>query len=385
MNERTAGGTPDDHRCMARALRLARRGLYTADPNPRVGAVLVRAGEVVGEGWHRQAGCAHAEINALAAAGDRARGATLYVTLEPCCHHGRTGPCTSALIAAGVARVVAAMPDPNPRVAGRGAEALRAAGMAVEFGIGAAAAAALNPGFGQRMRTGRPFVRVKLAASLDGRTAMASGESQWITGPAARRDVQRLRGRSSAILTGIGTVRTDDPRLTVRDPAIDTGGRQPLRVVVDPRLETTPDAQLLTSPGRTLLATAAAQAARAARLRAAGADIVQLPGKGGGVDLPALMSTLAREEVNEVLVEAGATLAGALLELDLVDELVLYLAPVLLGSGARALFWLPGLEHMAQKIPLAVSEVRAIGDDWRVTARLRPEPAHDAKTSDLLF
>lgn len=249
-----------DHRCMARALRLAERGLYTTDPNPRVGCVLVRDGHVVGEGWHRRAGEPHAERNALAAAGDAARGATAYVTLEPCSHHGRTPPCTQGLIEAGVARVVAAMSDPNPLVAGDGLAMLHEAGIETQVGLLEADAEVLNPGYLQRMRHGRPYVRCKLAMSLDGRTAMASGESQWITSEAARRDVQLLRARSSAILTGIGTVLADDPSMTVRLPADELFGvdsddylRQPLRVVLDTRLRTPPRARMLNLPGRTLL------------------------------------------------------------------------------------------------------------------------------------
>ncbi len=368
--------TPEDARHMARALALARRGLYTTDPNPRVGCLIVKDGRVVGEGWHERAGLPHAEVRALEAAGAAARGATVYLTLEPCCHQGRTPPCTDALIGAGVARVVAAMEDPNPKVAGKGFAALAARGITVEQGLMAAEAEALNPGFASRMRRGRPYVRVKLAASLDGRTALADGRSQWITGEAARADVQRWRARSSAVLTGVGTVLADDPSLTVR--AFDIG-RQPLRVVLDTRLRTPPTARLLRLPGKTLIATAADTAAaeaaeRASALRAAGAEIVVLPRTApperGGVSLPALFEELARREVNEVLVEAGPTLSGALVAARLVDELLLYYAPHLLGDSARGMFVLPPLAEMAARIEMDIYDVRAVGRDWRVMAKV---------------
>lgn len=351
---------------MARALKLARRGLYTTDPNPRVGCVIVRDGDIVGEGWHARAGEPHAEVHALRAAGERARGATAYVTLEPCCHHGRTPPCTDALVQAGVARVVAAMPDPNPKVAAQGVAALAQAGIAVDVGVLQTEAEALNPGFLQRMRAGRPWVRVKLGASLDGRSAMASGESKWITGAAARADVQRLRARSSAILTGSGTVLADDPALTVRLPG---ASRQPLRVVVDSRLRIPPSAQLLAGGGPVLVATAV-DTPVAAQLRARGVEIVPLPSAAGRVDLPALMVELARREINEVLVEAGAALNGALLAAGLVDELVLYVAPILMGDRARGLFHLPGLEKLADRVALEIQGVRAVGKDWRIVAHV---------------
>jgi len=357
----------DDARHMARALVLAARGLYTTDPNPRVGCVLVKDGQVVGEGWHERAGEPHAEVHALRAAGAAARGATAYVTLEPCCHHGRTPPCTRALIEAGVARVVAAMPDPNPRVARQGVAELERAGIRVEIGLLAAEAERLNPGFISRMTRGRPYVRVKLAASLDGRTALASGESKWITGEAARADVQRLRARSSAILTGVGTVLADDPSLTVRDIEIK---RQPLRVVVDGNLSMRADARLLRLPGKTLVVTAADDADYAEPLLEAGAEVMVLAAGAGRVDLPLLMQDLAVREVNELLVEAGATVCGALLEAGVVDELVLYLAPHLLGSSARGLFNIPALESMADRVALDIVDVRAVGKDWRITAKI---------------
>lgn len=362
-----------DYTHMARALALARRGVYSTHPNPRVGCVIVRDGRVVGEGWHRRAGEPHAEILALQRAGEAAAGATAYVTLEPCCHQGRTGPCTSALAEAGVARVVAAMEDPNPSVRGRGLEQLRDAGIQVESGLSAAEAAALNAGFVKRMMTGRPFVRAKLAMSLDGRTAMASGESQWITGPDARRDVQRLRARSDAIMTGIGTVLADDPQLNVRAGLLGApphGGdwRQPMRVVVDPRLSTPATARILSAPGGVLIATTCDEEDVRDQLAAAGADIVRLPGSADQVDLAALLEHLGGLEVNEVLLETGATLGGAMLQAGLVDELVVYVAPVLMGDEARGLFRLPGLERLADRVELSVRDIRAVGADWRITA-----------------
>lgn len=359
---------PADHAFMARALVLARRGLYTTDPNPRVGCVLVRDGEVVGEGWHVRAGGPHAEIAALRAAGERAGGATAYVTLEPCRHHGRTGPCTDALIAARVGRVVAAMRDPNPRVAGAGLAQLEAAGIRVAAGLEQAAARALNIGFVKRMTEGRPWVRLKLAMSLDGRTAMASGESRWITGPEARRDVHRLRARSAAVLTGIGTLLADDPALTARDLPDGIEVSQPLRVIVDSTLRTPPAARILQQPGATLIVTSQVAGRRADRLRAAGAELLAVPGDASTVDLDALLAALAAREINEVLVEAGATLAGALLDAELVDELIVYMAPLLLGDGARGLAHLPTLTRMADRLEVAWRETRALGRDWRITA-----------------
>lgn len=350
---------------MARALELARRGLYTTDPNPRVGCVIVKDGKTVGEGFHARAGEPHAEIHALRAAGEAARGATVYLTFEPCCHHGKTPPCSDALIAVGVGRVITAMQDPNPRVAGKGFAALKAVGIETASGLMQIEAEALNPGFIRRMKTGRPYVRLKLAASLDGRTAVANGESKWITGEAARADVQHWRARSSAILTGIGTVLADDPSLNVR--AFDIG-RQPLRVVLDSLLRTPPTAKMLTLPGSTLIVTAANDAARAEALCTAGAEVLQLS-KDGHVDLNTLFGALTQREVNEVLVEAGSTLSGALLEAGLVDELVLYYAPVLLGDRGRGMFRLDGIEKMTDRAILEIKDIRAVGQDWRVIAK----------------
>ncbi len=358
----------DDSRYMARALELAARGLYTTDPNPRVGCVLVRGGEIVGEGWHKRPGEAHAEVNAVRAAGERAVDATAYVSLEPCRHHGRTGPCTEALIDARVRRVVAAMADPDPRNAGKGLDALREAGADVACGLLEDGARRLNPGFVMRHTRGRPHVRVKMAASLDGRTAMASGESKWITGADARRDVQRLRARSSAILTGSGTVLADDPALTVRQGELGEGVdfEQPLRVVVDRRLRTPADAAILAQPGKTLIVTLGEHGDGAAALGDAGAEILSL--ENGDTALTDLMAELAARGINEVLVEAGATLAGAVLEAGLVDEVVLYVAPVLLGDTARGMFRLPGVHNLADGLALDIVDVQPVGGDWRITA-----------------
>ncbi len=361
--------TGDDHRHMARALHLAERGLYTTDPNPRVGCVIVRDGEVVGEGWHERAGSPHAEVHALQAAGERALGATAYVTLEPCSHHGRTPPCADALIEAGIGRVIAAMEDPNPQVAGEGLRRLAAAGIEVATGLMAAQAERLNPGFVRRMRTGRPYVRCKLAMSLDGRTAMASGESKWITGEPARMDVHRLRARSSAVVTGIGTVLADDPSLNARLPDEATV-HQPLRVVLDPRLSMPESARMLRLQGETLVVTACQEEDARERLEAAGASVVVLPNGPDGIDLHGLMDLLGGRGVNEVLVETGATLSGAVLRAGLIDELVVYMAPHLMGNGARGLFALPGLETMADRVELDITDLRAVGRDWRITARV---------------
>ena len=375
---------------MSRALQLAERGLYTTDPNPRVGCVLVKDGKVVGEGWHAVAGGPHAEVVALQQAGEAARGATAYVTLEPCCHHGKTPPCSEALIQAGVVRVVAAMEDPNPRVAGEGMKQLQQAGIEAVSGLLQAQAEALNPGFVQRMRIGRPFVRSKLAMSVDGRTAMASGESKWITGEAARRDVQHLRARSSAIMSGIGTVLADDPSLTVRldeeqgrssvvggrTPGATLGEespRQPLRVVLDPHLSTPENARFLTQPGKSLIVTATEEPELQERLEGAGAEVVYLPHGTDAIDLHALMRLLAEREINEVLLETGAILSGAVLRAGIIDELVIYMAPKLMGDGARGLFHTPGLDNLADAVSLDIQDVRAIGQDWRITAKVLTE------------
>lgn len=358
-----------DHDYMARALRLAERGLLTTSPNPRVGCVLVKDGRIIGEGWHEKAGEPHAEVHALraaAASGHDTKGATAYVTLEPCSHHGRTPPCADGLVAAGVARVVTAMQDPNPLVAGNGLERLAAAGIDTACGLLENEARELNIGFVSRMTRGRPWVRLKAAASLDGKTALNNGQSQWITGPDARQDGHRWRARACAILTGIGTVRDDDPQLSVR--GVETP-RQPRRVVVDSRLEMPPAARLLEG-GNVLVATAVEHAARAEALRLRGAEVVLLPNSEGKVDLAALLAELGRRGVNELHVEGGWRLNGSLLRERLVDELLLYLAPCLVGHEARGLFGLPELHSLEAKQSLAIRDVRQIGADIRILARL---------------
>ncbi|KPK55325.1 MAG: riboflavin biosynthesis protein RibD [Gammaproteobacteria bacterium SG8_31] len=361
--------TIDDRRFMARAIQLARKGLYTTDPNPRVGCVVVGKGEIVGEGWHERAGGPHAEINALRMAGESARGATAYITLEPCCHQGRTPPCSHALIQAGVVRVVAAMTDPNPQVAGEGLKQLAAAGIATQAGLLEGEAEALNPGFLMRMRSQRPYVRCKLAMSVDGRTAMASGESRWITGDAARHDVHRLRARSSAIMTAIGTVLADDPALTARLENDDQPvTRQPLRVILDRQLRMPPEAKMLRLPGNTLVFTANGDVVRRRALETAGAEIETVARSELGVDLGAVLARLADREMNEIMVEAGPRLAGSLLAAGFIDELVVYMAPHLMGNMARGLFELPWLARMNDRVSLDIHDIRAVGRDWRITA-----------------
>lgn len=350
---------------MLQALQLARLGLNTTTPNPRVGCIIADAeGNILGRGYHEKAGEAHAEVNALADAGAKARGATAYVTLEPCCHQGRTGPCTQALIKAGIARVVYAMQDPNPQVAGQGLAELESSGIQIHGPIEEEAALALNAGFVKRMRTGLPFVRVKTAMSLDGRTAMASGESKWVTGPAARADVQRLRARSCAIVTGVESVILDDPSLTVRIKADD---RQPLRVIVDTRGRCPDTAEILRQPGETVIA-----CGESLPLPDDGRTYWQMPEKNGRVDLLALLRKLADRQCNEVLVETGATLAGAFVASGLVDELVVYVAGKLMGSSARPAFTLP-IDKMSSLLPLSIRDVRAVGEDWRFTAIPDPD------------
>jgi len=352
---------------MAQALHLAERGLYTTSPNPRVGCVLVKEEKLIAEGWHERAGEAHAEVHALRAAGDRARGATAYVTLEPCSHHGRTPPCADALIAAGIARVVIAMQDPNPQVAGQGIARLQGAGIAVECGLMEASAIALNLGFISRMISGMPLLRSKIAMSLDGRTALNSGESQWITGAPARRDGHHWRARSCAVLTGIGTVLADNAQLTVRD--VETT-RQPLRVVLDSALRMPLAARILQGGG-TLIYTAMRDAQKISMLEQAGAAVVVLPSGNGRIDLAACMKDLAARGCNEVLVEAGRTLNGALLQAGLIDELVLYLAPQLLGDIARGMAQLGELTKLEQRIELVWQDVRQIGRDLRIVANVK--------------
>ena len=350
-----------DHTFMQRALRLAQKGLYSTDPNPRVGCVIARDGNIVGEGWHQKAGEPHAEV--LALRHDNAKAATAYVTLEPCSHTGKTPPCAEALVQAQVSRVVVAMQDPNPLVAGQGLKHLQDNGIVVESGLMEAQARALNPGFIKRMETGLPYVRVKLAMSLDGRTAMASGESQWITGDAARQDVQLLRARSSAILTGIGTVLSDDPSMNVRLLAEELGVaevRQPLRVVLDSCLRFPDKAKITEVDGDVVIMTT---------LKNDVANAVQIAEKNGHVDLEAALKYLAEKEINEVHVEAGAILSGAFLQQQLVDEIVVYMAPHIMGDEARGLFALPGLSKMKDRISLDIQDVRMLAKDLRIIAK----------------
>lgn len=365
--------TLQDQQYMTRAIQLARNGLYSTDPNPRVGCVLVKHDQIIGEGCHIRAGEGHAEVNALADVqeqGNDPQGATAYVTLEPCSHYGRTPPCSEALVKAGVSRVVCAMEDPNPQVAGKGFDILRSAGIEVECGIQENEAWALNPGFFKRMQTGLPLVRIKLAMSVDGRTAMASGESQWITGPAARSDVQKLRARSSVVVTGIESILKDDSSLTVRESELGLEEsaaklaleKQPIRVVLDSRGRIPSTAKILSQPGQTLIATGMDTPVDQAET-----DILRLQQNANGkLDLTELLKALAEKQCNEVLVETGATLAGEFVQQDLADELVVYMAPCLMGSDARPLLSMP-FTAMAQKKELLLKDVRQIGDDIRLT------------------
>lgn len=367
--------TADDYSYMAQALRLAERGLYTTSPNPRVGCVIVKDHVIVGEGWHQRAGEPHAEVLALRQAGASARGATAYVTLEPCSHFGRTPPCADALVAAGVARVVAAMQDPNPQVAGSGLDRLAAAGITTSSGLLAAQAQQLNIGFIQRMTRARPWLRIKTASSLDGKTALANGDSKWITAAAARLDVHRLRARSCAILTGIGTVLADNPQLNVR--GIETT-RQPLRIIVDSHLRTPTDARILQDKG-TIIAYTQADIAIQQQLTQAGAELIQVNDLQGKVDLSALMTILAQRGINEIMTEAGAHLNAGLIMAGLVDEWVMYLAPTLLGDTARGLFTLPEPTEMSSRRELSIQDIRQIGTDLRITAHFEhttQQPVH---------
>ena len=367
--------SPADHAHMAAALRLAARGMNSTHPNPRVGCIVARKGRVIGEGWHQRAGGPHAEIHALAQAGEAARGATAYVTLEPCAHHGRTPPCTDALIAAGLDRVVVAHADPFGQVDGRGVDRLRAAGIDVDVGLMAAQARELNRGFLCRVQHGRPWVRIKLAMSLDGRTALANGDSKWISGEAARADVQVWRARSSAILSGIGSVLADNPRLTVRTAP---GGEEkgegvpalaPLRVILDSRLRTPADSHVLDGAVPTLVMHA--PDAHVADARFGKVERLAVEIANDRLDLKSVLAELARREINELQVEAGPILCGALLDGGWMDELLLYVAPVLLGDSARPLLNLHALSDMAARWKLKPFDERRVGDDWRLL--LRPE------------
>jgi diaminohydroxyphosphoribosylaminopyrimidine deaminase / 5-amino-6-(5-phosphoribosylamino)uracil reductase len=357
--------TPDDHLYMAQALRLAEQGLYTTMPNPRVGCIIVKNNIVIGEGSHLKAGTPHAEIHALAKAGEQAAGATVYVTLEPCSHHGKTPPCTEALINAGVTKVVVAMQDPNPLVAGKGIAALKAAGIEVNSGLMQQQAKALNPGFISRMVTRRPYIRSKIAASLDGKTALANGVSQWITGAAARSDVQHWRAQSCAILTGIGTILKDNPSLTVRDLPIE---RQPISVVVDSDLRIPLSAKVLQNPS-VLIAFSRDHDNKAKALVERGAALLCIPDEHSHVCLSSLLSHLASNEVNEVMVEGGELLNGALMRLKMIDELIIYYAPKLMGGDSKNMFAFSSLQAMADAIPINVTDIRMYGDDIRILAR----------------
>ena len=368
-----------DAQHMARAIQLAKQGWYTARPNPRVGCVIVNDGAVVGEGWHHRAGEAHAEVNALAQAGELAQGATAYVSLEPCGHQGRTPPCTGALIAAGIVRVVYGLADPHV-IASGGIAQLQAAGIVVSGPLLEAEALAVNPGFVKRSKNGLPRVTLKMAASLDGRSAMASGESQWITGPAARRDVQRLRAQSCAIVTGIGTVIRDNPSMTVREAELDLdcsleakaeiAARQPLLVIVDSKFRTTGDLNIVQSPGPVMVATALEKTQlenTCVERKLDAVDVCSLPNPDGKVDLHKLLLALAERECNEVLIEAGAKLAGVFLQQQLVDEIVIYMAAKLMGSDGMPMVALP-FSTMAEALELNISDIRAVGSDYRITA-----------------
>lgn len=350
---------------MTLALQLAEQGLYTTTPNPRVGCVVIKNHQIIGQGAHLKAGEPHAEVLALRNAGANAKGADVYVTLEPCNHHGRTPPCVDALIQAGVGRVVVAMQDPNPLVAGNGIQRLQANGIQVDVGLMASVASTLNVGFISRMTRGLPYVRCKVAASLDGKTALNNGRSQWITSDPARQDVQHWRAQSCAIMTGIGTVLADNPSMTVRLP---NTTRQPLRVIVDGHLQTPADAKLLQN-GQTLIAYASDPNHQAGSLNAAGADCLHLPDANARVNLKALLANLAQRGINEVLLEAGQGLNGAFLQAGLIDEFIFYYAPKLMGADAKGMFAMPAFTEMQQAIDLQLFDVRQVGADIRVRAK----------------
>lgn len=360
--------TPADHTFMSRALQLAEKGLYTTTPNPRVGCVITQNNEIVGSGWHEKAGQPHAEINALATAGEAARGATAYITLEPCSHHGRTPPCTDALIQAGIARAVIAMKDPNPRVLGNGIAALKQVGISVQIGLMQDQAETLNTGFIKRMQQKKPWMRLKMAISLDGKTALNNGQSQWITSEAARRDGHHWRARSCAIMTGIGTIRADNPRLTVRHIPV---SRQPKKVIIDNHLAIPIDADILKEGDTCIFTTSAGNTAKIASLEKMGVRVIPAERTGQEqVNLVSVMTTLAQLECNEILVEAGSALSGALIRAGLVDELIIYMAPSLLGGNARDMFQWPEFTSLGQKITLQIVDLRKIGRDIRMIARL---------------
>ncbi len=355
-----------DREYMQRSLHIAEHGMFGAHPNPMVGCVLVKDDKIVGEGWHAHFGEAHAEVNALREAGDKAKGATAYVTLEPCSHHGKTPPCCDALIEAGIAAVVVAHNDPNPKVDGKGIQRLRAADIGVRSGLLRHEARQLIAGFLSRIERGRPRVKLKIACSLDGRIAMADGQSQWITGVEARSDVQRLRARAGAIMTGIGTVLADDPSLTVRDAKLNPFDRQPLRVVLDSELRMPLAAKMLALPGDTLIF--CGSGSHAEGLRNSGAEVFTVGDCDGFVDLPSVLQELAKRGINDLLVEAGPTIAGQLVEQDLVDEFVIYQAPHILGSETMGMFHTPSWQQLADRRALQITDVVKIGNDTRITA-----------------
>ncbi|RKZ49661.1 MAG: bifunctional diaminohydroxyphosphoribosylaminopyrimidine deaminase/5-amino-6-(5-phosphoribosylamino)uracil reductase RibD [Gammaproteobacteria bacterium] len=369
--------TASDYHHMSRALQLARRGLYSTDPNPRVGCVIVKDDVVLSEGWHQKAGQSHAEIEALNntkqnQTSDNVSGATCYVTLEPCVHHGRTPPCTDSLINAGIKKVIAAVIDPNPLVAGKGLQQLNEAGIETASGLMEAEVAELNPGFTMRMQHGRPFVRCKLAMSLDGKTALHNGESKWISSPESRMDVQKLRARSSAIMTGIGTVIADDPSMNVRLSESSEWakcGRQPLRVVLDSELEISPEAKILNVSGDVIIFHQSNDKNRKEQLENIGAELVTVEEARGSAFLKQVLNYLATEkEINEILLETGSTLAGEMLQAGFIDELIIYIAPALFGQDAKSLFQLPMIEDMSDRISLDIADVRSIGKDIRIKA-----------------
>ena len=358
-----------DSEFMLQALQLAKRGLYTTKPNPRVGCLLVKDNKIIAEGWHVRAGQGHAEVEALKKTQD-AQGATAYVTLEPCSHYGRTAPCAEALIKANVARVVVAMQDPNPLVAGKGLALLEQAGISVSCGFMEAEAKELNKGFVTRMQTGKPYILSKLAMSLDGRTAMASGESKWITSSHARQDVQKLRAVSGAVLTGVDTVLADDPGMNVRLQGVDV--EQPMRVILDSSLRTPLTVKLLTLPGRTVILTCSEDKMKAQVLQQAGAEVYRLTANlQERLDLETVLKFLAEQQVNDVLVEAGSVLNGALIEQGLIDECVVYMAPSILGASGRGLFAMPNVSVMADKKQLQLLDVRKVGVDLRLRYKVQ--------------
>lgn len=359
--------TPLDIEMMARALQLAGQGIYTAHPNPRVGCVVVKEGEIIGQGYHAQAGEPHAEIIALEDAGKDAEGSTVYVSLEPCCHYGRTSPCGDALIKAGICELIAAMEDPNPKVAGGGFDKLKDAGIKVRVGLLETRAKKLNEGFIFRMQHGRPFVRLKLASSLDGATAMLDGESKWITGEAARKDVQKLRASSGAIMTGVGTVLADDPSLTVRNIGLELYSNQPLRVVLDSRLRMRPESKMLTLEGRTIVF--CTDDANRQALEAAGAVIIKVPSSESQTSLNGVLQELAVLEINEVLIEAGPSITGNFISAGLADELIFYQAPYLMGSHTRRMLESTDWTNMSDRRSLKIIDLRKVGDDIRIVAR----------------